>query len=72
MDWTRQHSRSSLEHFDKNCGLNRSVVLLIDSVSSHLEMKVFEYASAKGIALYRLHPNATHIMQPLDVESLVR
>ncbi|KAH3861891.1 hypothetical protein DPMN_024844 [Dreissena polymorpha] len=56
-----------LEHFDKNCGLNRPVVLLIDSVSSHLEMKVFEYASSKGIELYRLHPNATHIMQPLDV-----
>ncbi|KAH3854339.1 hypothetical protein DPMN_096876 [Dreissena polymorpha] len=43
------------------------VVLLIDSVSSHLEMKVFEYASLKGIELYRLHPNATRIKQRLDV-----
>lgn len=55
-----------IEHFDKFCGDQRPVILLIDSVSSHVYMDAFEFAKSKGIELYRLVPNATHIMQPLD------
>lgn len=55
-----------LEQFDKYCGKDRPVVLLVDSVSSHVNMGAFEFAKSKGIELYRFIPNATHIMQPLD------
>lgn len=55
-----------IQHFDKHCGTERPVILLIDSVSSHVNMNAFEDAKSKGIELYRLVPNATHIMQPLD------
>lgn len=55
-----------LEHFNKHCGKERPVILLIDSVSSHIYMSAFEYAKSQGIELYRLIPNATHIMQPMD------
>jgi len=58
--------RLFIEHFHKHAGLERPVVLLFDSVSSHVDMSAFEDAKEKGIALYRLLPNATHIMQPLD------
>lgn len=56
-----------LDHFHLYAGTDRPVVLLIDSVSSHISMSAFEQASNKGIELYRLVPNATHLMQPLDV-----
>ncbi|XP_056003489.1 uncharacterized protein LOC130049641 [Ostrea edulis] len=56
-----------LEHFNTFAGSERPIVLLFDSVSSHIDMKTFEFAKQKGIELYRLLPNATHVMQPLDV-----
>ena len=55
-----------IDHFDKYAVKERPIVLLIDSVSSHVSMSVFEDAKSKGIELYRLVPNATHLMQPLD------
>jgi hypothetical protein len=55
-----------IDHFDKHAGPERPVVLLIDSVSSHVDMSAFEGAKAKGIEIYRIVPNATHLMQPLD------
>ena len=58
--------RQFIVHFDHNCGAERPVVLLIDSVSSHVDMTSFEEAKAKGIEVYRIVPNATHLMQPLD------
>lgn len=54
-----------IEHFD-NARDQRSVLLLIDSVSSHVSMSGFEDAKARGTELYRIVPNATHLMQPLD------
>lgn len=60
--------RQFINHFDKHVGTERPVLLLFDSVSSHVDMSSFEDAKAKGIELYRLLPNATHIMQPLDVD----
>ncbi|XP_014673791.1 PREDICTED: uncharacterized protein LOC106814043 [Priapulus caudatus] len=55
-----------IQHFDKHAGTDRPVVLLIDSVSSHVHMAAFEDAKARGIEIYRIVPNATHLMQPLD------
>jgi hypothetical protein len=55
-----------LEHFDKNAGDQRPVILLVDSCSSHISMEVFTFAKEKNIQIYRVVPNATHLMQPLD------
>ena len=55
-----------VDHFDKHAGTERPVVLPIDSISSHIDLTVFSEASAKGIELYRIVPNATHLMQPMD------
>ena len=55
-----------INHFDIHAVTDRPIVLLIDSVSSHVSLSVFEKAKQKGIELYRLVPNATHLMQPLD------
>ena len=53
-------------HVDRHAGAARPIALIIDSVSSHVDMKAFTLAVAKGIEIYRLLPNSTHIMQPLD------
>lgn len=55
-----------MDHFNKHAGIERPVVLLFDSVSSHVDHDVFIKAKAQGIELYRIVPNATHLMQPLD------
>ncbi|XP_053394427.1 uncharacterized protein LOC123524787 isoform X2 [Mercenaria mercenaria] len=55
-----------LNHFSKHASKDRPVVLLIDSVSSHKSMTAFESAKRDGILLYRIIPNATHLMQHLD------
>ncbi|XP_052233020.1 uncharacterized protein LOC127845885 [Dreissena polymorpha] len=55
-----------IDHFDKYAGTDRPVVLLLDSVSSHVDRKVFMDAKSKGIELYMIVPNATHLMQPMD------
>lgn len=56
-----------LDHFHRYAVEERPVLLLIDSVSSHISITAFELASKRGIELYRLVANATHLMQPLDV-----
>lgn len=43
------------------------VLLLIDGHRSHLTLNVCRLCEANGIILYALLPNATHIIQPLDV-----
>ncbi|KAL5010546.1 hypothetical protein ScPMuIL_012851 [Solemya velum] len=55
-----------LQHFDKHTGDERPTNLLVDSCSSHVSMDVFMFAKEKGIQLYHVVPNATHLMQPLD------
>ena len=55
-----------LKHFDKYACPERPVILLIDNVSSHMSIEVFSFAKSKEIELYRLQPNATHFLQPLD------
>lgn len=46
------------DHFDRYAGVERPVLLLFDSVSSHVDHDVFMKAKSKGT-------NATHLMQPL-------
>ncbi|XP_053408066.1 LOW QUALITY PROTEIN: uncharacterized protein LOC128559734 [Mercenaria mercenaria] len=54
-------------HLDKYGEKERPIVLLIDSVGSHVNIECFSEAKEHGIEIYRLVKNATHIMQPLDV-----
>lgn len=55
-----------MDPFNKHAGNERPVVLLFDSVSSHVDHDVLMKAKEQGIELYRIVPNATHLMQPLD------
>lgn len=56
-----------IDHFDNNVDKNdRPVILLIDSVTSHINMDTFTKAGSRGIEIYMLVPHATHLMQPLD------
>jgi len=43
------------------------VVLFVDGHHSHVTLDVIQYARDKGVHLYCLPPNCTHILQPLDV-----
>jgi hypothetical protein len=43
------------------------VVLFVDGHSSHLTYSLSEFCSENGIHLVALHPNATHIIQSMDV-----
>ncbi|XP_011858222.1 PREDICTED: uncharacterized protein LOC105555789 [Vollenhovia emeryi] len=43
------------------------VILYVDGHSSHLTMPLSEFCRDKGIEVIALPPNATHILQPLDV-----
>lgn len=47
--------------------IDRPVILYIDGHSSHLTLHLSQFCSTYGINLVALHPNATHIIQPLDV-----
>lgn len=47
-------------------GIQRPVLLFIDGHKSHLTLAVAEFCVAHQIELIALHPNSTHIMQPLD------
>jgi hypothetical protein len=49
-----------MDHFDRYAGCERPVVLLLESVGSHVDMTVFQSAVQKGIDLHRIIPNATH------------
>lgn len=42
-----------LDHVHEHAGVNRPVVLLVESVSSHISMSAFELESNRGIELYR-------------------
>lgn len=59
--------RKFIQHLHTHAVKERPIVLLIDSVGSHVDMEAFSAAKALGIEIYRLVRNATHLMQPLDV-----
>lgn len=43
------------------------VILFVGGHSSHLSYHLSTFAAANGIEVIALNPNATHILQPLDV-----
>ena len=47
--------------------IKRPVVFYLDGHSSHLTLHLSKFCSEHEIVLVALHPNATHIIQPLDV-----
>ena len=47
--------------------VQRPVLLLIDGARCHLSIKASKYCDQNGIYLYTLYPNATHLLQPLDL-----
>ena len=51
-----------IQHLHTHAVKNRPIVLLIDSVESHVDMESFSFAKELGIQIYRLVRNATHLM----------
>lgn len=47
--------------------IQRPIVVYVDGHSSYLTMALDDFCSMKGIEIIALYPNASHIMQPLDV-----
>lgn len=43
------------------------IVLFVDGHSSHITYHLSEFCREKNIILIALYPNATHLMQPMDV-----
>ncbi|XP_044593991.1 uncharacterized protein LOC123271668 [Cotesia glomerata] len=43
------------------------IILYIDGLSPHVSLLLSQFCSVNKIILIALHPNATHILQPLDV-----
>lgn len=43
------------------------IILYVDSHVSHMTLQLTDYCRAKKIVLIALYPNATHILQPMDV-----
>lgn len=47
--------------------IERPVVMFLDGHSSHFSLHLSNFCSEKGIVLIGLIPNATHLLQPMDV-----
>lgn len=47
--------------------ITRPVILFTDGHESHLTFHLSKFCAEKNIVLISLYPNATHILQPLDV-----
>ena len=47
--------------------IERPVILYVDGHSSYLTLPVVKFFQENEIELLALYPNATHILQPLDV-----
>lgn len=47
--------------------IQRKVILFIDGLTSHLPLYTSEFCSKNGIILVAFLPNATHLLQPMDV-----
>lgn len=53
--------------FLKEKNIPTPVIFFVDGHKSHLSLQVGELCKKEGIILIAIPPNATHIMQPLDV-----
>ncbi|KAJ8940792.1 hypothetical protein NQ314_010602 [Rhamnusium bicolor] len=70
MDDRRNIFRISHKHFKKRLTeikIPRPVILFIDEHSSHLSLHTSKFCSEHSIVLVALYPNATHLIQPMDV-----
>ena len=47
--------------------MQKPILLLIDSVKCHLSIQASEICDENEILLYMLFPNATHLIQALDL-----
>lgn len=47
--------------------IERPVILYLDGHASHLTLPLSTFCAEHKIILIALHPNATHVLQPLDV-----
>lgn len=56
-----------LPYLKKRSDIKLPVVLFLDGHKSHLSLPLTEFCKENGIILICLFPNATHILQPLDV-----
>ena len=52
-------------HFLEYAPSGRPLLLLLDGHSSHYNPTLIHYAAQKGVIVFALPPNATHIAQPL-------
>lgn len=43
------------------------VILFVDGHASHVSFETSEFCSKNNIVLIALYPNATHLIQPMDV-----
>jgi hypothetical protein len=59
----------SLKHFFTCTGCNKQAphLLLLDNHSSHLDLKVINFASDNQIVMLTFPPQCSHKLQPLDV-----
>ena len=48
--------------------VKKPVLLLTDGAQSYIKLETAEFCVANSITLYVFLPNATHIMQPLDLQ----
>lgn len=48
-------------------GIELPIILFVDGHTSHMTLELSQFCSDKMIILVALHPNATHILQPMDV-----
>ncbi|XP_022835853.1 tigger transposable element-derived protein 1-like [Spodoptera litura] len=56
--------------FDKwlnDNGIQKPVILFMDGHTSHMSFHLSKFCSENGIILIALYPNATHLLQPMDV-----
>ena len=47
--------------------VRKPVLLIIDGAKQHISIETSEYCNENNILLYVLFPNATHLIQPLDI-----
>jgi len=57
-----------MQHFIQHtrCTKDRSVLLILDNVESHITIKTIDLARENGVVLLTLPPHTSHRLQPLD------
>ena len=53
--------------FVKEKGIQKPVILFLNGYKSHLTYEAVITARERGVVLYLLHGNSTHIIQPWDM-----